>query len=80
MSLQVEFKDEGVTFEIRCATCPLLPHFEAIGTAAQPCVAGVMTNLQGPVPIKSCDHYIKDSIANVVADNSLSIKCRKEAQ
>jgi len=74
---KVEFKDEGATFEIRCSSCPLISHFEAIGAPAAPCVAGVMTNMQGPVPVKSCQHYVKDSIANVTEDNSLSIICRK---
>ena len=78
MKREVKFKDEGIGFSISCADCPLLPALETLGQKPRPCVSGIMTNMQGPVPVAECEHYGKNSIANEEG-NRLSIECGKES-
>ena len=47
--------DAGI-FEVTCETCPLLPHLNALGQKPRPCMAGIVTNVQGPVVLKKCEH------------------------
>lgn len=63
-------------FSINCADCPLKPHLEALGMEPRPCVAGITTNVQGPVPIDTCEHYQQESIK--LEENNLTINCTKE--
>lgn len=77
MKRAVQFKEEEITFAITCDKCPLKPHLEALGQPPRACVSGIMTNMQGPVPVASCEHYKKDSISND-ADKSLMLECGKE--
>jgi len=69
-------KSLGV-FNISCPDCPLNVHADALGVKRKDCVAGMVTNMQGHVPIHQCEHYKKDSIANE-PEKQLSIICGKE--
>jgi hypothetical protein len=70
-------EEEGGVFHIDCATCPLIPAFQALDKKPEACMAGMVTNVQGHVPIHTCKHYVKDSIANEPG-KILSIQCGKE--
>lgn len=70
-------EEEGGVFHIDCADCPLIPAFKALDQKPHACIAGIVTNMQGPVPIHTCKHYQKDSIANE-PEKKLSIICGKE--
>lgn len=78
MKRQVTFdeKDGGV-FRIECKSCPLIPALETLGEKPRPCIAGIVTNMQGPVPLDTCKHYSKDSISNG-DDKTLWVECGKE--
>jgi len=78
MKRAITFKDEGLTFRIDCADCPLSDALKTLGQEPRPCISGIMTNMQGPVTVGTCEHYKKDSIENT-ADNGLSIECGKES-
>ena len=41
--------------------CPMLPHLLALGMTPKSCFAGVVTNIQGVVPLAFCKHYVKES-------------------
>jgi hypothetical protein len=78
MKREVTYTEEkGGIFHIDCQTCPLIPAFQALDQKPQACVAGLVTNIQGHVPINTCKHYQKDSIANE-PEKKLSIICGKE--
>jgi hypothetical protein len=63
----------GQPWAIRCDGCPMKPHTDALGQAAPICASGLMTNLQGAVPVHMCKHYAKESIRN---DNgALTVEC-----
>ena len=51
-------------WEVTCAECPMIPHLVALEMPVKPCLSGIITNVQGPVPIGVCKHYAKDSIAS----------------
>jgi hypothetical protein len=72
----VEYKEEIGVFSITCPDCPLLTAFEELNQKPWACVSGMVTNMQGHVPIHTCKHYTKDSIANE-AEKKLSIECGK---
>jgi hypothetical protein len=76
MRRTVTFKDEGISFSISCRDCPLLPALETLGQNPRPCISGLITNMQGFVPVAECEHYQKDSIDSQGAQN-LSVECRK---
>lgn len=69
----VEFSDKGIGFTVTCKFCPLLPHTEALGQKPKSCIAGIVTNMQGPIPMGTCEHLEKDSIKS--ENKSLSIIC-----
>lgn len=59
-------------WEVKCQECPLNPQ--------KLCVMGIMTNLQGAVPLGECEHYVKNSAENANASGgkpTLTILCRK---
>lgn len=66
-------------FSIDCETCPLIPAFKALDQKPKPCMSGIATKAQGPVPIHICKHYVKDSIATG-ENKTLNIQCGKEAE
>lgn len=77
MKREVTYKEELSVFSIDCATCPLIPAFQLLEQKPTACVSGMVTNMQGHVPIHTCKHYAKDSISN--GDNkTLWIECGKE--
>jgi len=73
----VNYQEKNGVFSIDCPTCPLIPVFEALGQKPTACVAGMVTNMQGHMPIHTCKHYQKNSIANE-PEKKLSIQCGKE--
>ena len=77
MKRLVTYKDDGIGFSITCADCPLLPELMTLGQSPRPCISGIITNVQGRVPIAECKHYQKDSIDSQGAQN-LSVECGKE--
>jgi hypothetical protein len=64
--------DAGI-FSIECQECPLKLHTDALGQKAPSCVHGIITNMQGAIPLGTCKHYEKDSI--VVEGKTLVILC-----
>jgi hypothetical protein len=78
MKRSVTYKEEEITFRIDCADCPLSDALKTLGKEPRPCISGIMTNMQGHVPIATCEHYKKDSIENTDG-NGLAIECGKEA-
>lgn len=63
----------GEPWAVFCDECPKKPHADALGLAAPKCAAGLMTNIQGAVPVHQCDHYVKESIRN---DNGvITVEC-----
>jgi len=75
---QVTFtEEEGGVFHIDCESCPLLPAFAALDKKPEACMAGMVTNMQGPVPIHTCKHYAKNSISNGEG-KTLWLECGKE--
>ena len=63
----------GQPWAIRCDECPMKPHTDALGQAAPICASGLMTNLQGAVPVHMCKHYAKESIRN--DSGALTVEC-----
>ena len=68
---------EGIAgiWDLSCSTCPLLAHTEALGEKPRACVHGIVTNIQGPVPMGTCKHHLKDSLVN--ESGSLFLLCTK---
>ena len=68
--------DEGFAglWAMTCAECPLLAHTNALGQAAPDCASGIATNMQGPIPLKTCKHLAPDSYANNEA-GEITIGC-----
>ena len=79
MKRLVKYEESLGIFSIYCDECPLIPAFKELGQKPKACMAGMVTNIQGHMPIHTCDHYAKDSIANE-PNNGLSIECGKEAK
>lgn len=77
MKRNVTYTEEyGGIFHIDCAECPLIPAFQSLDKKQEACISGVVTNIQGQIPIHQCKHYAKDSISN--ENHSLWLECRKE--
>ena len=49
-------------WDLTCPTCPLRVHSEALGEKHRVCAHGVITNIQGPVVMGTCNHQVKDSL------------------
>lgn len=64
---------EAGIFGIDCSTCPLKVHTDALGQKAPDCVHGIITNMQGAIPMGTCKYYEKDSIAT--EGKTLEILC-----
>jgi len=62
-------------WDLSCSTCPLLAHTEALGEKPRVCAHGIITNIQGPVPMGTCKHHQKDSLVN--EGGSLFLLCTK---
>lgn len=74
VSLICDKKDNPLgAWELSCSTCPLLPHLVALKMKPVSCCAGIQTSIQGPVPLKTCDHYAKNSF--VVEGKAYLIEC-----
>lgn len=58
VKVQLESDDKAIWFA-RCSECPMHPHQKALGQKLQECQAGMVTNMQGPVPIHTCQHLVK---------------------
>ena len=67
---------EAGWFGIKCPTCPLLPHLNALSQSPRPCTAGIFTNMQGAVPLNSCEHYVKNSAEPGKGKKPATIKCK----
>lgn len=79
MKREAKYSEDGIGFSIGCDDCPLLPALQTLGQKPRPCASGIMTNMQGHVPIAECEHYAKDSIGNEPS-GKLSINCNKLIQ
>lgn len=54
----LEIQSDGGTVDawhFDCPTCPKWSHQDALKVAREQCVAGIITNVQGAVPLKWCD-------------------------
>ena len=54
--------------------CPVAEHLKALGLNLWKCRAGIVTNAQGPVPLKSCKHFAGDNSLKAEG-KCLSIGC-----
>lgn len=72
---EVQVEADLIGFSITCPTCPLLPHLEALGQKPRSCVAGLITNVQGAVPLNSCEFYTKDSISS---EKPATLECARD--
>lgn len=78
--LGVFAEDELGLWKITCADCPLLPHTRALGQKDPECVGGMVTNMQGPVVLKRCEHLGRAGDGGMRADgDALFMDCGKEA-
>ena len=78
MKRVVDYAENMGVFNIHCPTCPLHVHSDALGTKRANCVAGMVTNMQGHMPIHHCPHYVKNSLENE-PEKKLVIECGKES-
>lgn len=78
VSLQADSDSAVGAWQLLCDQCPLKAHLRALGMKARPCAAGIQTKLQGYVPLKTCDHYVKDSLQST--DKQLSLLCAANAE
>jgi hypothetical protein len=71
-------KDAIGSWECNAIECPLIPHLKALNQKKRSCIAGISTNLQGPVPLSECEHLMKtvgnDSVFE--QDGKLHIRCK----
>jgi hypothetical protein len=72
----VTYTEELGVFSVDCAECPLIPHLKALDQPSKPCLSGMVTNMQGHMPIYTCKHYQKDSITNEPGQK-LSVICNQ---
>ena len=70
MKAKLEQTDKGLGWHMICEECPLLPHLKALKKEARYCQGGIITNVQGPVPLTICEYYVKDSF-----QEDLTFKC-----
>lgn len=63
-----------------CSDCPLLPHTRALGQKDPECAGGMVTNMQGPLVLKRCEHLGRggDDGFRVYGDQ-LRVNCTKES-
>lgn len=67
----------GQPWVVESEECPLRPHTDALGKKPPRCASGMMTNVQGAVPIHLCKYYQQDSI---VKDGDLmTVMCGHKA-
>lgn len=71
--IDIDKDSYGQPWSVRCDTCPMKPHTDALGQAAPICASGLITNLQGAVPVNMCKRYAKESIRN--DDGALTVEC-----
>ena len=57
--------------------CPLRQHTDALGKEPPRCASGMMTNIQGAVPVHLCKYYQQDSI--VKDGDTLTVLCSHQA-
>lgn len=62
VTIDADPKSLTQSWAIKCATCPLKPHTNALGLPTQACASGVMTHVQGAVPLNMCKHYVRESV------------------
>lgn len=62
-------------WDLTCPRCPLRIHTDALGQKPQVCAHGVITNIQGPVPMGTCKHHKAESLVN--EKGSLFLLCTK---
>lgn len=72
VEMVMENKEIGA-WSIKCKDCPLLPHLKALKQKEKCCVAGLITNVQGPVPLARCEHFGGD---DTLKDDPLSLECK----
>ena len=65
--------DAGI-WSLDCATCPLIPHAKALGAKAKSCMAGIATNMQGPLVLSACEHYEAKSFTD--EGGKAIVKCK----
>ena len=75
--IDMDRKAFGDPWSVLCDTCPMKPHTDALGQKAPICTAGMMTNLQGAVPVHLCKHYVKESIRK--DGESFTLECSYKA-
>jgi len=70
----IDIKLDDLICIVKCPTCPALTHTNALGIKAWDCMSGIVTNIQGFVPVKTCPHYVSDSVA-IDAEKSVTLNC-----
>ena len=73
VSLSADRKSCIGEWAVNCDTCPLLPHLKALGQEPRACTAGMQTNIQGAIPLATCEYLVKDSITKL--KGKLYINC-----
>lgn len=81
MKLKAVLENGGITFSVTCVDCPLAPHAIALEQKPPVCVAGVITNMQGAVPVNSCKHMKKNGLVSEGHGKKaqLYVECLKES-
>jgi hypothetical protein len=64
-----ELRDDGLIWAMVCKECPLLPHLTALKEKPRDCQGGMMTNVQGAVPLGKCEYYVEDSFKDNVGSS-----------
>jgi Na+/serine symporter len=70
----VDVMQNNLICNLTCPTCPALTHTNALGIKAWNCMSGIVTNIQGFVPVKTCPNYVADSVA-IDAEKTVTLKC-----
>lgn len=73
MKRPIIISKDGFKWILDCPSCPLKSHLEVLKMAPRSCSVGLMTNLQGAIPISTCEYMEKDSLAD--EEKGLHIVC-----
>lgn len=68
-----EVKSNEMSWQIICPECPLLEHTRALKVEPIACISGLYTNMQGAIPMKTCAHYLLNSIDK----DKKTLKCKR---
>lgn len=80
LQVKVSVEDKAI-WSAFCHECPMHYHQKALGTKLENCQAGMITNMQGPVPIYTCKHLVKqkDKQSFGEVDGKLFVTCNFDA-